>query len=67
MTERDLHKEVMLFLAAMNEAEENGEDTFPCPICGGQAHMSRAESNGHVHARCSSCVFTLERRKTCPT
>lgn len=59
MAENDLERKLLSFLAAMNEAEETGEDTFPCPICGGQAHMSRAESNGHAHARCSSCGFTL--------
>ena len=59
MSEKDLHKEIVRFLAALNKAEEEGKKAFTCPICGGEVRMSKAPSNGHIHARCTSCDMTM--------
>ncbi len=51
---------------AITEYIENGGDfagTFPCPICDtGILHYSRADYNGHIHAKCSTedCVAWME-------
>lgn len=52
-------KEVMAFIKQQQEAEEKGEHDFICPICGGQAHWSRAEENNHLHCGCKGCGFLL--------
>lgn len=59
MTDNELMKDVMSFVAAMNEAEENDENTFTCPICGGEATWGRCSYNGHHHAKCSGCGFSM--------
>lgn len=32
--------------------------TVPCP-CGGSVHYVKAQSNGHVHAKCDTCDLSL--------
>lgn len=46
----------MVFLAAACEAVENCLNAdFICPLCGGTAHASKSEYNGHRSAYCDGC------------
>lgn len=47
--------EIFVFLEAMQEAEEQGEHEFMCPLCGGDAWWKRSNYNGHFHAGCDKC------------
>ena len=51
----DFEADIFKFLKAIADAEEKGEHEFVCPLCGGQAHWYRAESNNHLKAWCDEC------------
>nr|WP_288978074.1 hypothetical protein [uncultured Blautia sp.] len=52
----DALKNIMVFLAAACEAVENCLNAdFICPLCGGTAHASKSEYNGHRSAYCDGC------------
>lgn len=57
----DLFRNAFAFRKAAREAIVEPDRTylFPCPLCGGQAHGGKAGSNGHIHAACSSCGFSV--------
>lgn len=50
-------KDILLFINAAIEACEEAERDyqFTCPLCGGEAHVSKARCNGHHAARCLGC------------
>lgn len=47
------------FYGAQCEAEQAGKQEFKCPLCGGNAWRSRADSNGHLHCGCYDCGFKI--------
>lgn len=55
----DFVNKVSAFLNAQKIAEENGEDTFICPICGNTALWARAEINNHLHCTCTGCGMMM--------
>lgn len=50
---------IIKFMMAQQKAEEKGEHTFTCPLCGNEAHWSRVTGNGHLHAACKGCGFRM--------
>lgn len=50
---------ITTFLAAQQEAEDKDEHYFTCPLCGNQAHWSRANSSDHLHCGCSGCGIRI--------
>ena len=50
-----MNDDAFSFLAALNQAVEENQQEFTCPICGGNAHWSRSQINGHIHAGCTEC------------
>lgn len=52
-------KEIERFLKKLNEAVEKDEHTFTCPLCGNEAHWSRATGNGHLHCVCKGCGILM--------
>ena len=55
ITARDIQK----FNTALATAMQLGNEEFNCPLCGGSAWYSRSKYNGHLHAGCKDCNFTL--------
>ena len=53
----EMMKAVEKFLRKQQEAEEQGEYHFLCPICGGEAHWSRI--SGHLHCGCKGCGIRM--------
>lgn len=47
--------DVFKFMKAQQDAEEEGEEEFVCPICGGKAWWGRSYINGHLHCGCQDC------------
>lgn len=47
------------FLDALSDAEQAGEKEFTCPLCGGKASWGKSSYNGHIHAYCEYCGFTI--------
>lgn len=50
---------IIKFIMAQQKAEEKGEHTFICPLCGNEAHWSRATVNGHLHCGCKGCGIRM--------
>ena len=50
---------VLKFMMAQQKAEEKGEHTFTCPLCGNEAHWSRVTDNGHLHCGCKGCGIRM--------
>ena len=51
--------DIFKYLKAQQEAEEQGEEEFTCPICGGQAFWGRSSINNHLHSRCEKCGICI--------
>ena len=53
---------VDLLEASGNKKGEGAAGTTKCPCCGGRLGFSKAGSNGHIHALCSTagCVSWME-------
>lgn len=47
--------DIKKFFVAQQEAEEKGEESFACPICGGSAWWGRSDYNNHLHCGCEGC------------
>lgn len=47
--------DIIEYIKALNEAQEQGKTDFICPICGGTAHWSVSQDNGHTHSKCDGC------------
>ena len=50
----ELQKMLDFFNAATEAVENELAAEFACPLCGGKAYASKASTNGHVHAYCST-------------
>lgn len=51
--------DIKKFLTAQQEAEEKGEESFVCPICGGSAWWGRSDYNNHLHCACEGCGIVI--------
>lgn len=47
------------FMIAQQEAEDKGEHSFPCPICGETVIFGRARGNNHLHCSCPGCGIRM--------
>lgn len=46
--------------ALSNERKNWGKSVeFECPLCNGTITCVRSTYNGHIHAKCSGCNFTI--------
>lgn len=48
------------FFKAASEGLKKGQArNFKCPLCNGQAIALKSSRNGHIHARCNDCGYTM--------
>ena len=50
---------IIAFMAARQEAEQEGQHEFTCPLCDGEAVWSRVPGNNHLHCGCRGCGFRM--------
>ena len=55
----DIIDEIVAFLKARQEAEEQGKQEFTCPLCGATARWGRSSYNNHLHCSCQGCGFRM--------
>lgn len=56
---RSINRNLYRFLSAQQEAERRGEETFPCPVCGGRCRWSRQPGTGRLVCDCPDCGMYL--------
>ena len=56
---RNINKNLLRLLTAQAQAEERGDKTFPCPVCGGEAYWGRIIRNGRLLCGCKKCGMYL--------
>lgn len=56
---RNINKNLLRLLTAQAQAEERGEEAFPCPVCGGEAYWGRRTENGRLLCGCKKCGLYL--------
>ena len=56
---RNIDKNLLRLLDAQAQAEERGNKTFHCPVCGGAAWWGRISGNGRLLCRCGKCGMYL--------
>lgn len=60
---KEFYDRIAVFTAATMEACADVPDgknkAFTCPLCGGTAVAFKSKYNGHHHARCSKCGFSM--------
>ena len=56
---RNVNKNLLRLLTAQAQAEERGNTTFPCPVCGGEAYWGRRVGNGRLLCGCKKCGMYL--------
>lgn len=60
MDEEELNRTMQFIVAALEICEEPEKDyQFVCPLCGGEAHVSKASYNGHHRAYCMECKMNF--------
>ena len=52
---RNINKNLLRLLTAQAQAEERGNTTFPCPVCGGEARWIRGRKRNRLHCFCKRC------------
>ena len=55
----DIDNNLLRMLNAQDQAEENWETAFPCPVCGGAAWWGRISGNGRLLCCCGKCGMYL--------
>lgn len=55
----DFMDAILKFYEAQRKAEENGQEKFKCPLCGGTAWCGRSYINNHLHCGCDGCGFRV--------
>ena len=59
MNKEFIIREMIKYMQAQQEAEDQGKEEFICPVCGGKARWSRCEENHHLHTECSKCGIKI--------
>lgn len=63
-SERDFNKIINARKSIVEHIAQTGKNNghCKCPECGGELHYRKAQSNGHIHARCDKegCVAWME-------
>lgn len=59
MSETNEFEPILKFLKAQKEAEQEGKQGYPCPLCGGKAYWNRATRINHLHCACESCGIMI--------
>lgn len=55
----DILEQLKAFMEAQQQAEQEGQQEFTCPLCGGSAEWGRARGNNHLHCACGGCGFRM--------
>ncbi|MCR5450680.1 MAG: hypothetical protein K6F23_14945 [Solobacterium sp.] len=55
MPDQEKKNDLLVWLAAVSKAEDEGKHEFICPFCGGKAEVYREEYNNHIRAWCNQC------------
>lgn len=55
----NIDKNLLRLLDAQAQAEERGNKTFPCPVCGGTAWWRRLSGNRRLFCGCWKCGMYL--------
>ena len=55
----DFIEQLTAFMEAQQEAEEEGQEEFICPLCGGPAMWSRSPHNNHLWCKCRGCGMLM--------
>ena len=56
---RNVNKNLLRLQTAQAQAEERGDKTFRCPVCGGEAYWGRIVGNGRLICGCKECGMYL--------
>ena len=56
----NIDKNLLRLLNAQAQAEEKGEDVFPCPVCGWEVWWMRPFGNNCMVCCCKRCWVYLE-------
>lgn len=51
--------DILAMLEAWQSAENRGDQTFTCPLCGGLVEWRRVPYNGHLRIFCNKCKMQL--------
>lgn len=57
--QRNVNRNLYRFLSSQGKAEQRGEKTFLCPVCGGTAHWDRKQGTGRLICWCTDCGMYL--------
>ena len=60
--QRNINKNLIRLLSAQAKAEQRKEETFRCPVCGGEAFWCRTIENNRLFCGCKSCGMYLRGR-----
>lgn len=55
----NIDKNLFRLLDAQTQAEERGDKTFPCPVCGGEARWMRTFESKRLNCCCNCCGMYL--------
>lgn len=56
----DAIEKIFKFVKEASKDLEKGErKKFTCPLCNGNAEALKSPSNGHLHARCNDCGYSI--------
>ena len=55
----NIDKNLLRLLDAQAQAEEKGDDVFPCPVCGGDVWWIRLMVGNHLFCHCKRCGMYL--------
>lgn len=55
----NIDENLLRLLNAQAQAEEKGEDVFPCPVCGGEAWWMRTIGSNRLLCFCKCCGMYL--------